>query len=227
MKKFLIISVLLLFTAAANAQLFTIFGQEVGFIYVGPKVGMNFSKFSEWGGGTFEKRKFGYQFGAVGEFGFTSRFSIQSELMFFNKGSKDENFGKIKMNYLGVPILAKYAFKAFGLTKVYAMGGTFTNVRVGGEMEYEDGTTYPLGNDMKKYEWGLGLGAGAEYPMKSGIIGLDLRYYQGITDIHSNDDIKTRSQSFEFVLTYKFNIVDLFSKLKKKKDNNNEPTEVK
>lgn len=210
---------LLLLFSNSNAQLFTIFGQDVGFVYLGPRVGMNMSKLTEFAGDSFEKYKFGYQLGAVGEFGFTSRFSIQTELMFFKKGGKDD-FSKVKMNYIGLPILAKYAFKAFGLTKVYAMGGTYANVRVGGEVEYDDGSTYSLGSDMKKYEWGLGFGAGAEYPMKGGIAALDFKYYMGVTDIHKNDDYKTRTRSFELVLSYKFDLVDLMFKLKKKHDNN-------
>lgn len=223
MKRLLLIIPFLLLFSSVDAQLFKVFGHDVGFIYVGPRVGMNFSKFSNFNG-AFEDNKFGYQFGAVGEFGFTSKFSIQTELMFFNKGSKDNDFGKVKMNYLGIPILAKYAFKAFGLSKVYAMGGTFANVRVGGEFVYDNGQTFPLGEDLKKTEWGLGLGAGAEYPMKSGIVGLDLKYYLGITDIHDNDDSKTRSRSLEVVLTYKFDLVDLFFKMKKKSNSNDTET---
>lgn len=142
MKKILLVITALLSYGIASAQLFTVFGHDVGFIYLGPKLGMNFSKFTDFNG-MYEDNKFGYELGAVGEFGFTSRFSIQTELVFFNKGSKDENFGKIRMNYIGIPLLAKYTFKAFGLSNIYAMGGTFANVRVGGEVIYDNGETFP------------------------------------------------------------------------------------
>ena len=43
MKKILVILSLVAITFnAAIAQLFRVFGHDVGFIYVGPKVGMNF-----------------------------------------------------------------------------------------------------------------------------------------------------------------------------------------
>ena len=50
---------------------------------------MNFSKFSQWSYPTHEvKSRIGYQFGIVGDFGFTNRFSFQTELNFISKGSK-------------------------------------------------------------------------------------------------------------------------------------------
>ncbi len=222
MKRLLFTLVIVMAYGISNAQLFKVFGHEVGSIYVGPRLGMNFSKFSDFNG-TYEKSRFGYEFGAVGEFGFTTRFSIQTELMFLSKGSRDENFGKIRMNYIGIPILAKYGFRALGLDKVYVMGGTFANVRVGGAWVYDDGTTYELGGGMKKFEWGMGLGAGAQYPFKTGVAASDLRYSLGFSDIHSDDNITTHSRSFEVILTYKFDLVDLMFKLKKNKTPEPEP----
>jgi hypothetical protein len=229
MKKLLIISLFSLFTVAANAQLFTIFGQEVGFIYVGPKIGGTYSKISNFSDmfPTFTKYRYGYQLGAVGEFGFTSKFSIQTEIEFISKGAKSTTDQRIKMNYIGIPILAKYCFKALGLSKIYAMGGTFEDIRTKGEW-VDPGQTSPLGGGFKKYDWGFSFGAGAEYPTKQGIWALDLRYNLGMTDLHSEDweSFKTRSRSFGISLSYKLNLVDLFSKLKNK-DKNKESTQGK
>ncbi len=232
MKKFLIISALLLFSVATNAQLFTIFGQEVGFIYVGPKIGGTYSKISNFSDmfPTFTKYRYGYQLGAVGEFGFTSKFSIQTEVEFVAKGAKSSADQRIKMNYIGIPILAKYCFKALGLKKIYAMGGTFQDIRTKGEWVDPGQTSSPLGGGFKKYDWGFSFGAGAEYPTKNGIWALDFRYNLGMTDLHDDvgESFKTRSRSFGISLSYKLNLVDLFSKLKNKnKDKNNEPIEVK
>lgn len=216
MKRFIAILAITLFTLPnAEAQLFKVFGHDVGFIYVGPKVGINFSRFTEFND-FYEDFKLGLDLGAVGEFGFTNRFSVQTEMMFFSKGSRDADIGKIKMKYIGIPILAKYSFKLLGLKNVYAMGGTYANVRVFGEWQDATGQTSPLGPDMKKYEWGLGFGFGAEYPMKTAILGADVRYYLGITDIHANDNIKTRTSSISLAVTYKFDMVDIYFKYLKK-----------
>jgi len=207
---------------AVNAQLFTIFGQDCGFIYVGPKAGATYSTISNFSEfmRSDTKSKLGYQFGAVGEFGFTSKFSIQTEVLFFSRGAQFKDFdGKIKMNYIGLPILAKYAFKAFGLTKVYAMGGTFTDVRTKGEW-VDPGVTSPLGSGFKKYDWGFSFGCGAEYPTEKGIWGLDLRYNLGMTDLHDDvgDTYKTRSRSFSLALTYKYDLTKLLPKNRSKKE---------
>lgn len=221
MKRLLFILPFLLLFSSANAQLFRVFGHDVGFIYVGPRVGATYStisKFSDMSGFN-TKSRLGYQLGAVGDFGFTSRFSFQAELLFYSKGTKLEDIdGNIKMNYFGIPLLAKYSFKVLGLTKIYAMGGAFTEIRTGGEWQ-DQGSTSPLPADFKKHDWGLSFGAGAEYPTEKGIWALDLRYNLGLVDIHdaAGEDYKTRSRSFGVALTYKFDIVDLLFKLKKKK----------
>ncbi len=228
MKKILILPFLLLAATVSNAQLFTIFGKEVGFIYVGPKVGTNFSSVSNWTEytGVENKHRVGYQFGAVGEFGFTNRFSVESELMFFSKGmTQDFSDGaknSLRANYVSIPLLAKMAFNFLGLKKVYFAGGSYQNIRTGGSWLYTQPTGQTqesdLGSGFKTFDWGLSLGAGAEYPTKYGIWGLDLRYDFGITALHVDDisNEKSRNRSLGISLTYKFDIVDLLFKSKNK-----------
>jgi opacity protein-like surface antigen len=233
MKRLLIIPVLL-FTVVAHAQIFNVFGQDIGFIKVGPKVGMtlsSISNFSKMADNSIQYR-LGYQVGAVGEFGFTSKFSIQTELLFSSRGAKiDAENSKIKMNYIGLPVLAKYAFKAMGLTKVYAMGGTFTDIRTKGVEEYgaigaQPGYTVNLPSGFKKYDFGLAFGAGAEYPTKLCLWALDFRYNYGLIDITDSSlgNVKTKSRSFGFTLTGKIDMVELFSGSKSKKKDGDEET---
>ncbi len=221
MRRLLLLMPILLMFTNSEAQLFNVFGHDVGFVYVGPKIGgalSNISNTSEWFGKT--ESRFGYQIGAVGEFGFTSKFSVQTELLFYSRGAKYADIdGGIKMNYIGIPLLAKYSFKALGITKFYAMGGTYADVRTKGEFYYEGGETFELGDGFKKYDWGFSFGAGAEYPTQYGIWALDIRYNLGMVDLHDDtgDTYKTRSRSFGFALTYKYDLVDLFFRLKKNK----------
>lgn len=228
MKKVIFISVLLLYTMAANAQLFTIFGQDCGFIYVGPKAGATYStisNFSDMSGNKTQSR-LGYQFGGVGEFGFSEKFSIQTEVLFYSRGTKmDATNSKIKMNYIGIPLLAKYAFKAFGLTKIYAMAGTFTDIRTKGVEVYESvganpGSTIDLPSGFKKIDWGFSLAAGAEYPMKAGILTFDFRYSLGMSDLTDSSlgTVNTKSRSFGLALTYKYDLTKLLPKNRSKKE---------
>lgn len=230
MKRLLLFIPFLLMFTNSEAQLFNVFGHDVGFIYVGPKLGgaySNISNTSESFGKT--ESRFGYQIGAVGEFGFTSKFSVQTELLFYSRGAKYADIdGGIKMNYIGIPLLAKYSFKALGITKFYAMGGTYADVRTKGEFYYEGGETFELGEGFRKYDWGFSFGAGAEYPTQYGIWALDIRYNLGMVDLHdeAGDTYKTRSRSFGFALTYKYDLVDLFFRLKKNKSSKNSTDET-
>ncbi len=227
MKKSLVILTLIVFTInAANAQLFKVFGHDVGFIYVGPKLGLNLSKFSQWSYSSYTtKNRLGYQLGVVGEFGFTNRFSVQTELNFISKGTKGIS-GTIeetkRMPAIQIPLLAKYSFSLLGLRKVYANGGIYTTTRVGsGKIIYDDGTVYD-DYHWTRFDWGFSFGCGAEYPTKDGIWGLDLRYDLGIVDIYRqmDENTKSRFRTIQIALSYKFDMVDLYFKMRKKNNSN-------
>lgn len=227
MKKYTILLLLLAFFNAANAQLFKVVGQDVGFVYVGPKLGMNFSQISNWTefAGDENKSKVGYQFGVVGELGFTNRFSINGELMFLTKGHKqtfDGGSTKYNVSYLGIPLLAKYSFKILGLSKVYAKGGTFANIRTGGTSEFSlDGDQShkeDLNSDFwRRVDWGMSIGVGAEHEVDYGIWGIDLRYDQSFLDVHTSDAEKNRNRTFAISVIYKYDLVDLMLRIRKKR----------
>jgi len=229
MRRLLLLMPFLLMFTNSEAQLFNVFGHDVGFIYVGPKVGMSMSKLSNWDvAGLDNKFKYGYDFGIVGEFGFTNRFSINAEVNFVSKGIKQETDGfssELKVNYIGIPLLAKLSFNALGLKKVYAMGGTYQNIRTGGEFKMKSGTFTQteslIDSSWTRADWGLVFAVGAEYPTQYGIWALDIRYSQGFVDIHKSDDVKSRNQSIGFTLIYKYDLVDLLFKLKKNKSTKN------
>ncbi len=228
MKKYLFLSILLVFCGISQAQLFRIAGHDVGYIYVGPKVGMNLSRISNWEEfvGVTNTNRLGYQIGAIGELGFTRKFSVNGELMFLTKGHKqnfENGYSTFNVPYLGIPLLAKYAFPLFGLSKVYVKGGTFTNIRTGGTLksvsvdydEYE----MPLESEhWRRVDWGLSIGAGAEYRAKEGIWGLDLRYDHGFVNAHVDFDnsVKHWNRTFAISATYKYDLVKLMLRLRKK-----------
>ncbi len=226
MKKFLLVSLFAIMLSPSYAQLFKIAGHDVGFVYVGPKAGMNFASISNYG--TSPERKVGYHLGVVGEIGLTSMLSLEGELLYNSKGVIDDLGGgmqqNVKVNYLGIPLLAKLSFDFIGLSKVYALGGAYANVRTGGSVAFESATfsedPLPLTSDeWKRTEWGLVLGAGAEYDIKYGKIGLGLRYEQGVSKVTKGAlDNNNRSSNFGFSLTFKYDLVDLFFRMKNKKN---------
>lgn len=227
MKKLYLIALLIFMYGSSYSQLFKIGGQDVGFVYVGPKLGMNAAQISNWTTftGTENSFRYGYQFGVVGELGFTNRFSVDGELTFISKGHRQTFDGgqtKYNVNYLGIPLLAKYSFKILGMSKVYAKGGTFANVRTGGTFssELETGETFEETLDpdgWRRVDWGLSIGAGAEFDSEYGVWGIDIRYDQSFFDVHKSDPEKNRNRALALSVTYKYDLVDLMLRLRKKK----------
>lgn len=226
MKK-LIIAILAFFMAGTlHAQLFTIGNQEIGFLYLGPKVGM--------GGSWVSKSKIGdektatllsYQFGVVGKFGLTERLSIQPELVYSRKGNKVKtegtNFdytGKTFADYLGIPILAKFSFIKIGNFRFHGSGGIYNNISLSHKTEtiYSD-QTYEHEVETEFYktvDFGFSFGGGAEYELDNGLLVGELLIEHGVVDMYT-DDVSTgsnRNTSVSIAVTYLFDFVDLTAK---------------
>ncbi len=231
MKKVIIIPVFLFFTLAVNAQMFTILGKEIGFVYAGPKIGSVFSSMSNAessfsSGKTDVKNRIGFQFGLVGKLSITPKFSIQPEITFYQKGVKTEDAAgtsKYKTGYIGIPIIAKYALAKIGVVKIHVEGGAFSNVRTGGEMEYTlavngQTSTSPLNNaGWRRMDYGFAIGGGFEYEQEKGIWVFDIRYDQSFVDVHKSDPAFNSNRSIGLSVTYLFDFVDLYKRMKEKK----------
>ena len=206
--------VLIASVGVAKAQLFTIRGHEIGFAYLGPKVGTTFSTISNLDAtGINTKSRTGFQLGAVGEIGLTSMLSFETELTFISKGVATD-FNTTRVNYLSIPLLAKLSFKALGLSRVYATGGTYNNVRTNAKVVYND-FNEPLTEHYTVLDWGLSVGAGAAYDTKYGLICLDLRYDLGIIDVDNITDQRNSNRTIGVALTFKYDAVDLFLRMRK------------
>ena len=221
MKRFFILSLLILCWEISEAQLFKIAGHEIGFVYLGPKVGTTFSKITNLDLSGLESNfRIGYQVGAVGEIGLTSKLSFQSEVVFTSKGIQNAN-SSLRMNYISIPLLAKLSFNFLGLSNVYATGGTYNNVKTNARFVFND-YGESVSEQYNVFDWGLSVGAGAAYDTKYGLLALDLRYDFGITEIDKashSDGVRNTNQSLGVALTFKYDAVDLFMRLRKKRLN--------
>ena len=189
MKKVTLIALSIILAISVQAQLFDIGGVKIGYVYVGPKLGGNASFNSvDLGVGAEKSANFGYQIGAVGKFGITKQLAIQPELVYMSKGyTQDFATGKSNTNYkyIGLPIIAKYAFASIAGIGVYGSGGFYTDVLTGLTVVYTDNEFEEKAHDLSPYsriDFGLNIGAGANIPFKTGDqLNIDLRVSYGLT----------------------------------------------
>ncbi len=194
MKKHILLPVLLIIGSA------TVFGQ----VFIGPKVGVTFSNY-----GLSSKDKDVYNsnlnWGLLGgvsfEIPFSSRFGMQAEVYFSQKGGilkRNENVSNTtdypyncvheKLNYVEVPILFRFRFQGRPLGGFISAGGeiarTFGGKRILGPKEDEKKHNIEIGtgdnHDYKPMDMGLLIGGGLSYELGVGELIFDARYVLGV-----------------------------------------------
>ncbi len=175
-KGVLVLSLLFIGNTTINAQsdTTTIFGI---------KGGVNLSKINNG------KNKLGMAIGAYAEFKISDKFSIQPELLYSKQGAK---FGsnKLKLNYINVPVLAKFSL----INKISIEAGP----QVGYLLSKSEGTLAK--SNYKKLD--LSAVIGLNYQI-SKTIGIGARYNLGLKDITKAPG-KHKNKVFQFLLSYRF-----------------------
>lgn len=168
------------------------------FVEFGAKAGVNFASI---GGDETEDLdgKTGFHLGLVAEIPFGERFSFQPEVLYSSQGAKmegSETFegitvayeGTLTLDYINIPLLAKYYFTPNLNFHVGPQLGFL--VKAEGEEEYSFGgetesETYDLKDDVKGMDFALAAGLG--YKMDMGLF-FDARYTLGLSNIWDYED---------------------------------------
>ena len=154
-----------------------------------------------------------FALGPFVEFGISDVFSVQPEVLYTQKGTKDTEDGidlTFKLNYIEIPVLLKARISS-------AEGGVLPSVYAGPvfafetkcEVEGSDGGVSAtvecndeelLGLETKSVDFGVALGAGVSIPAGSVVIVGDARYTLGLSDINDTAefeelDVKNRTWS--------------------------------
>lgn len=141
----------------------------------------------------------GIQAGVSFQAGITSRFSLVSELYFMKKGGKllannplSANESTLRLNTLELPILAR-----IHLGKFYMNAGPSIAYALSGKQKIGDQSTdlsfHNSIDGFKRFDAGIQIGGGIEFPLKQRRIALDLRYNYGLTNISYNKEIYNRA----------------------------------
>jgi opacity protein-like surface antigen len=153
----------------------------------GVKAAVNFSNLSgvkNPENGKDADGKTGFAFGAFADYAVNDKFHVQAEALYSMEGAD-----KYKLDYLRIPVLAKY----YVMDKLAIMAGPSFGFKIADET-----------NSEKTKSMDLGLAAGAAYDVTENIF-VDLRYTAGMSDIKDTsggDAVKTTN--FQIGVGYKF-----------------------
>lgn len=160
-------------------------------ISIGPKLGINIATL---GGDDTDEAKslLGFQAGITAEIGITEKFSFQPELLYFQKGYRDDDFFELDfaLNYIEIPLLAKIHFGDSESTSFFAtVGPSFgfgQKIKISGDGQSEKFDFDESG--LKTFDLGLSIGFGVQLPLGPGNLFIDARYLLGLTSLDDSDD---------------------------------------
>lgn len=147
----------------------------------------------------YKKSSNGIQAGASFQAGITPAFSVVSELYFMRKGGKlnannplTNNVSGLRLNTLELPVLARFHFGKFyvnaGPSIAYNISGTRKTEDVSSKLSFKNS---PEG--FKRFDAGIQMGGGFEFPFKQKRIALDVRYVYGLTNITHGQEMHNRA----------------------------------
>jgi len=165
-----------------------------------------------------------FQAGFIANFGISERLSFQTELYYIQKGTriKGEDFfsnieviSKIVLNYLELPLLLKVQFnnsedgpEFYGLAGPsigYARSGKIISEGViNGEKTKETIDIEFDDNDgVRRTDFSLAIGAGANIPTGPGKVFVDLRYLLGISNLNKDgEDSSVKNRGIGLAIGY-------------------------
>ncbi len=170
------------------ASIATVNGQNIDF---GLKGGLNLSSIS--GSGIEADSKTGFHAGVILEVSLLETFAIQPEVLYSTQGAKSGSGADLTLDYLSVPVLAKY----------YLVPGTLS-IDFGPQFSFllDDNINIldlVADTDAESFELGGVIGLGVKLPLS---IFAQVRYVRGITTLAENPDVN--SNLFQVSVGYRF-----------------------
>ena len=178
----------------------------------GIKAGVNFASFGgedtdEFFQGADEKFRTGVILGGFVEIDPPGPFALQPELLYVQKGSKAEATvggetvtGIDKINYIEVPLLAKWQISVTGPLTPTLFAGPAVGVPVSATSEIEGSggsSSTDIDELIKPTDLGIHIGAGLDVATGTGELTLDVRYQFGITTILRGDNKSLQDRGVE------------------------------
>jgi hypothetical protein len=129
--------------------------------------------------------------------GFSTTFTVTTPA--YPEGTGKEMTLQPRVDYLSLPVLAKFCFDAGAFTP-YIFGGPRLDILI---THTDDGFALVF-DKFKKVDAGFSLGAGAEVPIAFGANLLtEFRYSPTVTEAFSNGSLKVKNHSIELLVGVK------------------------
>ena len=133
---------------------------------------------------------------------------FQPEALYSVKGAKVSESGftsKLLIDYLEVPMLARFSRRGSGRFGFYAAGGPYVAVQLRGRTRTTFGDTteeVDVSDDVERLDFGLSAGGGVEW----GSLVFDARYSQGLKDIDKDrsDGVKVTNRAIAITAGFRF-----------------------
>jgi len=151
------------------------------------------------------KRKTGLMAGGLVVLPVAPSFSIQPELLYTMKGAGSEGDGdfSVKINYIEIPVLARFDIQTTGGAKPFIYGGPSLAFKVGCSVEGNEGGVkvnidcddsnnqfgFP---EFKSFDYGLVIGGGLAFDVSGKTLSIGARYNHGLGKVIEDSDAKNR-----------------------------------
>jgi hypothetical protein len=154
----------------------------------------------------YKKSVLGGQAGVSFQAAITPKFSLVPEFYFMMKGGKlnaanplTDNETTLRLYTLELPVLARFHVGKFymnaGPSIAYNLGGTNKTANSSKGISFNNAS-----EGFKRFDTGIQMGGGFEFPLKQKRVALDLRYNYGLTNISFGKEIYNRS----FIVSVRF-----------------------
>ncbi|MDP9959656.1 porin family protein [Chryseobacterium lathyri] len=179
----------------------------------GVKGGMNVSSLSKDEGLDDQKSKIGFNAGVFANIPVAESFSVQPEVLYSQYGAKADYTllgtkysSSTKLDYIAVPVMFQYNL----IPNLYLEAGpefgflVSAKNKIKNENNGNSSTSDNYKDDLKTFNFGIGLGAGYYFTPNFGITA---RYVAGLTDVakdRPNGSDAVKNNVFQVGLAYKF-----------------------
>ena len=196
MKKFILLTVAFLLFSVAHSQ-------DKKEIYFGVKAGLNLCSITNANqDGVSSSTLVGFHVGVLGEFMLGDKFAIQPELLYSTQGVKLDFSGEkgdLKMDYVTIPIMAKYYVAPAFSIELGPQIGFLTSAKA-----TSGGESIDVKDSMKTTDFGLNFGLGYNFTEN---FNAGLRYNMGLTQLQkdlASGESASKNSVFQLALGYRF-----------------------